>query len=264
MAEHGISVRKACLAVRLSKASFYYRVRVKDDLPVMEAIRGFIEVNPRQGFDKLYSSFRAQSRPWGKTVLWRVYKELRFNLPRRGKKRLPERIKAPLAVPRQPNEVWSADFMVDSLWSGRSFRTFNVIDDFNREGLRIEIDTSLPGPRVVRALEELAEIRGVPKRLRLDNGPEFISQALGDWAKRRGIELQFIQPGKPTQNAYIERFNKTFRTEVLSCYVFTSLSEVRDMTEDWLKRYNESRPHEALGNLTPRQYLMQNAPSVLL
>lgn len=264
MTDHGLSIRKACDAVRLAKASFYYRRRPKDDAPVIEAIRGYIDVNPGQGFGLLSKSFRSQGRPWGKTVLWRVYRQLRLNLPRRGKKRLPERIKAPLAVPLQPNEVWSADFMADSLWSGRSFRTFNVIDDFNREALRIEIDTSLPGPRIVRALEELAEIRGVPKRLRLDNGPEFISQALCEWAKCRGVELQFIQPGKPTQNAYIERFNKTFRTEVLSCYVFTSLTEVRDMTEDWLKRYNEARPHEALGNLTPLQYLVQNAPSVLL
>lgn len=264
MADHGLSVRKACRAVRLPKASFYYRPRPKDDAPVIEAIRGHIDANPRQGFDKLYDTLRSRGQPWGKTVLWRVYKELRLNLPRRGKRRLPDRIRVPLAVPAQPNEVWSADFMADSLWSGRSFRTFNVIDDFNREGLRIEIDTSLPGPRVVRALDELAEVRGVPGRLRLDNGPEFISQALGDWAERRGVQLQFIQPGKPTQNAYIERFNRTFRTEVLSCYVFTNLQEVRSMTEEWLKRYNEDRPHEALGNLTPRQYLMQNAPSLLL
>ena len=264
MADHGISIRQACQAVRLAKASFYYRRRPKDDTPVIEAIRGYIDVNPRLGFDKLYESFRSQGRPWGKTVLWRVYKELRLNLQRRGKRRLPDRIKAPLTVPATPNEVWSADFIADSLWSGRSFRTFNVIDDFNREGLRIEIDTSLPGPRIVRALEELAEVRGVPRRLRLDNGPEFISQALSKWAEQRGVQLQFIQPGKPTQNAYIERFNRTFRTEVLSCYVFNSLNEVRDMTADWLQRYNETRPHEALSNLTPRQCLMQNAPSVLL
>lgn len=264
MAEHGLAVHLACKAVRLAKASYYYQRQHKDDALVIEAIRGYVDVNPRHGFDKLYGTFRNARCAWGKTVLGRVYREMGLNLPRRGKRRLPQRVKEALAVPPQPNEMWSADFMADSLWSGRSFRTFNVIDDFNREGLRIEIDTSLPGPRIVRALDELVEIRGAPKRMRLDNGPEFISQALADWAARHAVQLQFIQPGKPTQNAYIERFNRTFRTEILDCYVFMSLSEVRDMTQDWLKRYNEQRPHESLGNLPPRQYLMAKYPNALL
>jgi putative transposase len=164
--------------------------------------------NPRHGFDLLVSSFKVARQPWGKTRLWRIYCELKLNLPRRGKKRLPERIREPLEVPLFPNETWSADFMADSLWSGRRFRTFNVMDDYNRQALRIEIDTSLPAARIVRALDELVEVRGKPKRLRMDNGPEFVSKALADWAERNGISLQFIQPGKPTQNAYIERFNR--------------------------------------------------------
>ncbi|QOQ84222.1 DDE-type integrase/transposase/recombinase [Comamonas thiooxydans] len=133
--------------------------------------------------------------------------------------------------------------MSDALWSGRRFRTFNVIDEFNRECLRIEIDTSLPAARVVRALEELTEVRGVPQSIRLDNGPEFIAQALKQWAQNKGVELRHIQPGKPTQNAYVERFNRTYRTAVLDCYVFESLQEVRSMTEDWLHRYvMDSKP----------------------
>jgi putative transposase len=150
--------------------------------------------------------------------------------------------------------------MADALWSGRRFRTFNVNDDYNRESLRIEIDTSLPSQRVIRALDELVEVRGAPQRLRLDNGPEFISAAIKQWAKERGIELVHIQPGKPTQNAYIERFNKTYRTEVLDCYVFTSLHEVRRMTEDWRHRYNHERPHRALGGLPPVPYAMAQSP----
>lgn len=174
---------------------------------------------------------------------------------------LPARIREPLLLPVLANHTWSADFMADALWSGRRFRTFNVIDDFNRESLRIEIDTSLPALRVIRALDELIELRGKPRRLRLDNGPELISQALADWAQRHRVDLVFIQPGKPTQNAYIERFNRTYRTEVLDRYVFTSLPEVRRMTEDWRHRYNHLRPHRSLGIVPPARYAMTESPT---
>ena len=159
------------------------------------------------------------------------------------------------------NHTWSADFMADALWSGRRFRTFNVNDDFNRESLRIEVDTSLPAARVIRALDELVELRGAPRRLRLDNGPEFISAALKDWARRHVVDLIHIQPGKPTQNAYIERFNRTYRTEVLDRFVFTSLEEVRRMTEDWRDRYNHHRPHRSLAGLAPVAFARAQSPS---
>lgn len=146
--------------------------------------------------------------------------------------------------------------MADALWSGRRFSTFNVNDDFNRESLRIEVDTSLPSARVIRAMNELIEVRGTPPRLRLDNGLEFISNALRPWAAQHRIELLHIQPGKPTQNAYIERFNRTFRTEVLDRCVFTSLEEVRRMSEDWRHRHNHDRPHRSLGGLSPINYAM--------
>jgi putative transposase len=149
--------------------------------------------------------------------------------------------------------------MSDALWSGRRFRTFNVNDDFNRQSLRIEIDTSLPSQRVIRVLDELVEVRGAPRRLRLDNGPEFISAALKQWAQHHGVELLHIQPGKPTQNAYIERFNRTFRTEGLDRYVFTTLAEVRRMTDDWQHRYNHDRPHRSLGGLSPIRYAMASS-----
>ena len=146
--------------------------------------------------------------------------------------------------------------MSDALWSGRRFRTFNVIDDCAREALRIEIDTNLPAKRIVRALDELVEIRGKPGALRMDNGPELISEELEKWARRHGIERLFIQPGRPMQNGLIERFNRTYRQEVLNCYVFETLGEVRRMTAEWITRYNELRPHEALGDVPPRRYLM--------
>lgn len=233
---------------------------------MITAIETFVDENPTLGFDKLYAFFHKQKArfPWGKTRLLRVYRALRLNLPRRGKKRLPARIQEPLVIPTGPNRIWSADFMADALWSGRRFRTFNVMDDYNREALQIEVDISLPASRVVRVLDQLIATRGKPEQLRLDNGPELVSQALSLWAKRNEVHLQFIQPGKPTQNALIERFNRTMRTEVLDCYVFHTLGEVRRMTRDWLQRYNGQRPHEALGNLTPDEYLMANYPNPLL
>jgi putative transposase len=258
VAEHGVSVRQACRAARLARSAFYAPRRPRDDGPIVAAIQRYVEENPTQGFDKLYPALRAEGR--GKCRLYRVYRALRLNIKRRGKRRLPARVKVPLVIPARPNEIWSADFMADALWSGRRFRTFNVLEDFNREALRIEIDTNLPARRVVRALDELIELRGKPAVLRVDNGPEFIGDELEKWARRHGIERRFIQPGRPMQNGFVERFNRTYRQEVLDCKVFETLGEVRQMTAEWIKRYNEVRTHESLGNLSPRQYLMAKSP----
>jgi putative transposase len=151
---------------------------------------------------------------------------------------------------QQPNQIWAMDFMHDRAAS-RSFRTFNVMDEANRKALGIDVGTSMPSERVVRYLNQLLEIHGKPQAIRCDNGPEFISQTMTDWAKERCIELKFIQPGKPNQNALIERFNRSFRTEVLSCYLFDSLKEVEELTQEWLYQYNHVRPHDALNGLTP-------------
>jgi putative transposase len=258
VAEHDVSVRQACRAVRLARSAFYAPRRPRDDRPIVAAIQRYVEDNPTQGFDKLYPALRAEG--FGKCRLYRVYRALRLNIKRRGKRRLPARVKMPLVIPAEPNEVWSADFMADALWSGRRFRTFNVMDDYNREVLRIEIDTNLPARRVVRALDELVELRGRPAALRMDNGPELISEELEKWARRHGVERRFIQPGRPMQNGLVERLNRTYRQEVLNCYVFETLGEVRQMTAEWITRYNEIRPHESLGNLSPRQYLMAKSP----
>jgi putative transposase len=262
MSDHGMSERRACKASGLARSTLRYRPVPRDDCGVINFIQNHLAINPRHGFDLLYATALHQKQPWGKTVLWRVYCELRMNLPRRGKKRLPARIRQPLQAASQSNQGWSCDFMSDALWSGRRFRTFNVIDEFNREGLRIDVDTSLPAVRVIRALNELVEVRGAPLSIRLDNGPEFIAHALAQWAQSKGIALNHIQPGKPTQNAYVERFNKTYRTEVLDCYVFDSLQEVRDMTADWLHRYNHHRPHESLGRIPPIEYRVKQFPNL--
>jgi putative transposase len=148
--------------------------------------------------------------------------------------------------------------MSDALMCGRRFRTFNVVDDFNREALAIEIDLSLPAPRVIRVLERVSLFRGYPEKLRVDNGPEFISLALADWADENHVMLDFIQPGKPTQNSYIERFNRTYRDELLDLYLFRTLREVRQMTEEWMVRYNNERPHDSLNDMTPAEFLQVN------
>jgi putative transposase len=180
-----------------------------------------------------------------------VYKQLKLNLKRKGKRRLPARILNPLEAVDQMNLSWSMDFMTDSLLNGRKFRTLNLIDDFNREILAVEIDTSLPALRVVRVLEQIISWRGKPKRIRVDNGPEFISTTLGLWCEEKGINLQFIQPGKPTQNAYIERFNGSFRKDILDAYLFENLQQVRMMAEEWMDDYNYHRPHDALSGRSP-------------
>lgn len=148
--------------------------------------------------------------------------------------------------------------MSDALICGRRFRTFNVVDDFNREVLAIEIDLSLPALRVIRVLERIIAWRGYPNKLRMDNGPEFISTTLAEWAEEHHIELEFIKPGKPTQNSYIERFNRTYREEILNMYVFKTLYEVREITENWMREYNEERPHDSLDDMTPWEYLAKS------
>ena len=147
--------------------------------------------------------------------------------------------------------------MHDSLANGRTIRTLNIMDDFNREGLWIEIDTSIPAARVVQVLDMLALWRGYPMQLRLDNGPELISQTLADWAAEHDVALTFIQPGKSAQNAFIERFNRTYREAVLDAYLFHTVAEVQAITEDWLEEYNAIRPHEALGDVPPYQYALK-------
>ena len=148
------------------------------------------------------------------------------------------------------------DFMSDALASGRKFRTLNILDDFNCESLAIEIDYSLPAERVVRVLAQVALTRGYPAFIRVDNGPEYISQRLMEWAEQHGVMISHIQPGKPAQNGYIERFNRTYREDILDQYWFSDLDEVRDLTEEWMIMYNGQRPHSSLGNKTPWEYMV--------
>ncbi len=170
---------------------------------------------------------------------------------------------APLATPEAMNQSWSIDFMHDALVYGRRFRTFNVVDDYNREALAIEIDLNIPAQRVVRVLGRIVANRGYPLKMRMDNGPELVSLTLAQWAEEHGVMLEFIRPGKSTQNAFIERFNRTYRTEILDFYMFRTLKEAREITERWLAEYNSERPHESLNNLTPEEYRLMAEKPVL-
>ena len=254
-----MSERQACRTVQVSRCGYRYQAKRAADEPIAQELQQLADRQPRWGCDKMTDYLRNQGHSWNHKRIRRVYRAMALHLKRKPKKRLPARSAQPLVVPIQANQTWSLDFMSDALSNGRSFRTLTVIDDYNREALLIEVDTSLPAERVVRVLEQLLDWRGKPTSIRMDNGPELISQRLEGWAQEKHIELLHIQPGKPAQNAYIERFNRTFREDVLDAYLFDDLQEVRTITESWLEDYNTIRPHEALQGLPPRQFAQQPA-----
>lgn len=240
----------------LARATYYqdpvdWQVR---DANVIEALNKLVEAHPRWGVWKYIKRLQALGHPWNHKRIHRIYRQLGLNHPRRTKRRLPTRPSIPVFVPKAPSEVWSADFMSDVLYHGTRFRTFNIIDDFNREVLAIEVDTSLRAERVIRVLDRLKAERELPHMIRVDNGPEFLSQQLHEWGKANRVLIYHIQPGRPTQNAFIERFNRTYRNEVLNLYLFRSLGEVREITAQWMTIYNEQRPHASLQHTAPCIY----------
>jgi putative transposase len=253
--EHKVSIRQACRTVQLNRSTFSYTPEPKDDTPIINALKDLVEKHPSIGFWQSFYRIRKQGYMWNHKAVYRVYTQMGLSIRRRAKKRLPARVKQTLFQPSEINQVWSLDFMTDSLWDGRSYRLLNVIDDYNREVLGMEVDTSLPALRVIRLLEHLKETRGLPSMLRTDNGPEFISSKLDLWCKQNKITMVFIQPGKPTQNAFVERCNGNIRRELLNAYVFKTLGEVRTLAEQWRQDYNNKRPHAALNYKTPMEIL---------
>jgi len=252
-----MSERQACALLNMSRSVYRYQARPSDDEELREQLLNLASRKPGWGFQKMFAYLKNQGYGWNHKRVRRVYRALELNLRVKPKKRLPVRDPQPLVAPAEANISWSLDFMHDSLANGRTIRTLNIIDEFNREGLWIEVDTSIPAARVVRVLDMLALWRGYPKQLRLDNGPELISQTLADWAAEHEVALAFIQPGKPAQNAFIERFNRTYREAVLDAFLFHSVAEVQAITEDWLEEYNAIRPHEALGHVPPYHYALK-------
>jgi putative transposase len=243
--------------MKTSRSSIKY-LSVKDDQALMERLRKLAAEHPREGFWKCHFRIRNSGEIINHKRVHRVYKKLGLPLRRKHKKRLPARTKEPLEVPCRFTHTWSIDFMSDALDGGRKFRTFNVIDDYNREALFVETDYSLKSSRVIWVLRHLVNRHGRPERIRMDNGPEFIAEIAEKWSEANGIEFKYIEPGKPTQNAYIERFNGSFRDGVLDAHLFESLEEVREVAAMWVYDYNHHRPHDALGGLSPVAYREAN------
>jgi len=257
----GRSIRRSCELFAVSETCYRYEPKLSSENEQIADWLVRLTHNQRNwGFGLCYLFLRnVKGLPWNHKRVYRIYRLLELNLRIKPKRRLVREVPQPLAVPEAINQVWSMDFMHDNLNDGRQYRLFNVLDDFNREGLGIEVDLSLPSARVIRALDQIIEWRGRPKAIRCDNGPEYLSGALQEWSARKNIRIDYIQPGKPQQNAYVERFNRTVRYDWLSQTLFGSIEEVQDAATRWLWTYNNERPNMALGGITPMQKLAMAA-----
>lgn len=259
VSDRQISIGLACTIFGISETCYRYEgIRNAENERIADWLLRLTHAHKRWGFGLCFLYLRnVKGFGWNHKRVHRIYCDLELNLRIKPRRRLKRARPKALAVPDKPNIMWSMDFMADQLSSGRSFRTFNVLDDFNREGLGIEVDLSLPALRVVRALDQIIEWRGKPDMLRCDNGPEYISGTVQCWAKSRGIDVHFIQPGKPQQNAYVERYNRTVRHEWLEMNEFNTIQEAQNTATQWLWTYNNERPNMAIGGITPAMKLAQ-------
>ena len=253
-----LSQQRACAAIGFLRSTCRYLRRRRDDARLRQRIKELAEKRPRFGYRRLWLMLQRERFHVNPKRVHRVYREEGLQVRRRRRKRV-SLVRHPLVAPRRPNERWSIDFMRDTLGDAKAFRTFNVVDDLTRECLAIEVAKSIPGARVVRVLGCIAADRGYPERMVMDNGPELAGRALDEWAYRNGVELHFITPGRPVENAYIESFNGKFRDECLNEHWFSTLDDARQTIEEWRRDYNEERPHSALGGLPPREYAAQFA-----
>jgi putative transposase len=251
--EVSVSQRRACGLIEVHRSSCRYRRRRSDDPGLRTRLRELAETRRRFGYRRLQVLLLREGWQVNHKQVYRLYVEEKLGLRRkRGRKR--SGVRQPLAEPTRANQVWSVDFMTDALSSGRRFRTLNIVDDYTREAVAIEVDTSLGGLRVARVLEDLKIERGLPGQIRSDNGPEFTSRALDQWAYEHGIRWHYIQPGRPMENGYVESFNGRLRDECLNENWFGDLAEARETIEAWRQDYNRCRPHSALGYRTPEEF----------
>lgn len=252
--EQGLSERRACGLVQMDRTSFRYRSRRGDDTALRIRLRELAAQRPRYGYRRLHMLLCREEVQVNHKRVQRVYREERLMVRKKKRKRVAQLPRQAMPVPGRPNVRWSMDFMQDTLADSRTFRLLNVVDDFSREAIEIEVSRSIPGERVVRTLERLRFTRGLPEVIVVDNGPEFAGRALDTWAYQNGVRLHFIQPGKPVQNAFVESFNGRVREECLNESWFTNLLDAKRQIEAWRIDYNRTRPHSSLGNQTPEEF----------
>lgn len=250
----GLSQRKACQLVNLSTSVYRYKPKEDDDLILRQRLRELAGQRKRFGSPRLHIMLKRENLVINHKRTERIYREEALSLRRKRRRKGAAGVRVVMPSPQKPNERWSMDFVTDSIVTGRRFRALAIVDDFSRECPAIEVDTSLGGARVVSVLERLAETRGLPEVITMDNGPEFAGRHLDEWAFRKGVKLNFIRPGKPIENAFAESFNGRLRDECLNTNWFMNLRHAREVIETWRKDYNEVRPHSSLNNQTPEEY----------
>lgn len=250
-----VSVSRACRIMSVSKTAYYYKsVKQSDDPEIKAYLLSLALEHKRWGFEKMMQQAKLDIKPWNHKRVYRVYCELKLNIRVKPRKRLAKGEAKALVYPIKLNVCWSMDFMTDVLCTNQKFRTLNMIDDYNRQALLIEPAYALPATKVTSLVDKVAKKHGYPRMIRVDNGPEFISNHFKQWAASRGIQILYIQPGKPAQNGLIERFNRTFREDILDMNYFDSLDEVKNISANWIEKYNHKRPHDALMGLSPVQF----------
>ncbi len=255
VAAYRVSVRRACRLVQLSRSRWHYRSLRPPDTALRERLKELAGLRPRWGYQRLHVLLRREGTVVNHKKVLRLYREEGLAVTRRRRRiKRVATVRVPLPVPRGRTERWSMDFVSDALASGRPFRCFTLVDDFTHECLAIEAGQSLPALRVIQVLDRVGALHGLPRSIVCDNGPEFAGRALDVWAHDRGVALQFIRPGKPIENAFVESFNGKFRDECLSVHWFRDLRDAQRIIDDWRTDFNTVRPHQTLGRLTPAEY----------
>ena len=252
--ERGFGVTRACGLLMISRSVYGYRSRRPVTAGLRERICELAGEKRRYGYRRIHVLLRREGWSVNRKRTYRLYREAGLAVRRRKRKRIGLFERKPLAKPSAVNRSWSMDFVSDGLCDGRRLRCLAIVDDFSRECLVLEVDSSITGKRVVAVLERLADLRGLPLSITVDHGPEFEGQVLDAWAYQAGVRLSFIRPGKPVENAYIESFNGRFRDECLNEHWFLTMAHARRAIEAWRIEYNTERPHSSLGDLAPEQF----------
>jgi putative transposase len=260
-AERGLGVTRACGLAGISRSLYAYRSRRPDSLRVRERICDLAGKKRRYGYRRIHLLLRREGWSINRKRTYRLYREAGLAVRRRKRKRIGPFERKPLPSPTAVNRSWSMDFVSDGLSNGRKLRCLTIVDDYSRECPAIEVDTSINGRRVAAVLERLADVRGLPLSITVDHGPEFEGRVLDEWAYRRGVTLNFIRPGKPVENAYVESFNGRFRDECLNEHWFLTMAHAREVIEKWRIEYNTERPHSSLGNATPEEFAINRRAS---